>query len=172
MSSWTDILNELNRDIALDNPTDVLQWGADWFQNKLRQEVRKPTCVVAPFSSLQSGRDKVPTHPQGKPLPAIWPSTLPTSVVFRHTPSLPSPRWVPPTRLSAPQLAEPPSRQVLISQTSHCFPRLLVPLLALFLVMIAVPLVKEAVCHLAIRPSARHLIRTELMMIRPSLRTL
>ncbi|AFR92701.1 cAMP-dependent protein kinase regulator [Cryptococcus neoformans C23] len=38
MSSWTDILNDLNRDIALDNPTDVLQWGADWFQHKLRQE--------------------------------------------------------------------------------------------------------------------------------------
>ncbi|ADV19761.1 cAMP-dependent protein kinase regulator [Cryptococcus gattii E566] len=38
MSSWTDILNELNRDISLDNPTDVLQWGADWFQHRLRQE--------------------------------------------------------------------------------------------------------------------------------------
>ncbi|KAK8861453.1 hypothetical protein IAR55_002272 [Kwoniella newhampshirensis] len=37
-TSWTTILNELNRDVAKDQPKDVIQWGADWFQSKLRQE--------------------------------------------------------------------------------------------------------------------------------------
>ncbi|OCF39846.1 cAMP-dependent protein kinase regulator [Kwoniella heveanensis CBS 569] len=37
-TSWTSILNDLNRDVARDQPKDVIQWGADWFQNKLRQE--------------------------------------------------------------------------------------------------------------------------------------
>jgi cAMP-dependent protein kinase regulator len=37
--AWTDILNELNRDISRDQPNDTLQWAADWFQSKLRLEV-------------------------------------------------------------------------------------------------------------------------------------
>nr|ODN98557.1 cAMP-dependent protein kinase regulator [Cryptococcus depauperatus CBS 7855] len=37
-ASWTAILNELNRDVAREQPTDVIQWAADWFHNKLRQE--------------------------------------------------------------------------------------------------------------------------------------
>ena len=39
MSTWTEILNDLNRDNARERPTDALQWGADWFQNKLKAEV-------------------------------------------------------------------------------------------------------------------------------------
>ncbi|WRT65593.1 uncharacterized protein IL334_002538 [Kwoniella shivajii] len=41
-ASWTSILNDLNRDVARDQPKDVIQWGADWFQNKLRQERQGP----------------------------------------------------------------------------------------------------------------------------------
>ncbi|WWC60219.1 uncharacterized protein I303_102785 [Kwoniella dejecticola CBS 10117] len=37
-TTWTNILNDLNRDVARDQPKDVIQWGADWFQSKLRQE--------------------------------------------------------------------------------------------------------------------------------------
>ncbi|WVR03933.1 hypothetical protein IAU60_000932 [Kwoniella sp. DSM 27419] len=37
-TSWTTILNELNRDVARDQPKDVVQWGADWFQAKLKHE--------------------------------------------------------------------------------------------------------------------------------------
>nr|XP_019012155.1 cAMP-dependent protein kinase regulator [Kwoniella pini CBS 10737]OCF50936.1 cAMP-dependent protein kinase regulator [Kwoniella pini CBS 10737] len=37
-TTWTNILNDLNRDVARDQPKDVIQWGADWFQGKLRQE--------------------------------------------------------------------------------------------------------------------------------------
>lgn len=38
-TTWTDLLNELNRDVARDRPRDVVQWGANWFQNRLSKEV-------------------------------------------------------------------------------------------------------------------------------------
>lgn len=37
-TAWTDLLNQLNKDISQESPKDVLQWGADWFQSKLKQE--------------------------------------------------------------------------------------------------------------------------------------
>lgn len=38
-TAWTDLLNELNRDVSREQPSDHLQWGADWFQSRLRNEV-------------------------------------------------------------------------------------------------------------------------------------
>jgi len=37
--SWNDILSELNRDVSTEQPSDVVQWGADWFQARLRKDV-------------------------------------------------------------------------------------------------------------------------------------
>lgn len=39
-TSWTDLLNELNKDVAKEQPQDVVQFGADWFQARLKREVR------------------------------------------------------------------------------------------------------------------------------------
>ncbi|ODN97345.1 cAMP-dependent protein kinase regulator [Cryptococcus wingfieldii CBS 7118] len=39
---WTEILNDLNHDHARDQPADALQWGADWFHHRLRQERQGP----------------------------------------------------------------------------------------------------------------------------------
>lgn len=39
-TSWTDVLNELNRDVAREQPADAVQFGADWFQARLKREVR------------------------------------------------------------------------------------------------------------------------------------
>ncbi|ORX36483.1 cAMP dependent protein kinase regulatory subunit [Kockovaella imperatae] len=36
--SWQEILSDLNRDLARDSPSDVLQWGADWFQAQLKRD--------------------------------------------------------------------------------------------------------------------------------------
>ncbi|EIW68872.1 hypothetical protein TREMEDRAFT_44181 [Tremella mesenterica DSM 1558] len=36
--AWTDILNQLNRDVARENPQDIVQWASDWFQNRLKAE--------------------------------------------------------------------------------------------------------------------------------------
>ena len=40
MAAWVDLLNEINRDQTREKPTDAIQWAADWFQAKLKQEVR------------------------------------------------------------------------------------------------------------------------------------
>ncbi|WWC87761.1 uncharacterized protein L201_002653 [Kwoniella dendrophila CBS 6074] len=56
-TSWTSILNDLNRDVARDQPKDVIQWGADWFQNKLRQERQGQK---APLSAPPAGRKGAP----------------------------------------------------------------------------------------------------------------
>ena len=37
---WTDVLSELNHDCAREAPRDVVQWGADWFQARLKRDVR------------------------------------------------------------------------------------------------------------------------------------
>ncbi|WWD16635.1 hypothetical protein CI109_101065 [Kwoniella shandongensis] len=50
-TSWTTILNELNRDVARDQPKDVIQWGADWFQSKLRQERQGSKPFAGPSSA-------------------------------------------------------------------------------------------------------------------------
>jgi cAMP-dependent protein kinase regulator len=42
-ASWTDVLNELNRDVAKEQPQDVVQFGADWFQARLKKEVKHRT---------------------------------------------------------------------------------------------------------------------------------
>jgi hypothetical protein len=39
MASWKELLNELDRDAAKEQPEDVVQWGADWFQARLRKDV-------------------------------------------------------------------------------------------------------------------------------------
>jgi hypothetical protein len=39
MASWKELLNELDRDAAKEQPEDVIQWGADWFQARLRKDV-------------------------------------------------------------------------------------------------------------------------------------
>jgi hypothetical protein len=41
--TWTDLLNELNRDAAREQPQDVIQWGADWFQSRLKRDVSAAT---------------------------------------------------------------------------------------------------------------------------------
>lgn len=38
-AQYQSILNDLNRDVARQQPSDVLQFCADWFQDKLRDEV-------------------------------------------------------------------------------------------------------------------------------------
>ncbi|WVQ78761.1 hypothetical protein IAT38_000852 [Cryptococcus sp. DSM 104549] len=47
-ASWPTILNELNRDVARDQPDDVIQWGADWFQAKLRNERQGSAASAGP----------------------------------------------------------------------------------------------------------------------------
>jgi len=37
--SWNDLLSDLNRDVSREQPTDLVQWGADWFQARLRKDV-------------------------------------------------------------------------------------------------------------------------------------
>jgi hypothetical protein len=37
--AYTTLLNQLNRDVAQAGPDDVLQYCADWFAQKLRDEV-------------------------------------------------------------------------------------------------------------------------------------
>lgn len=36
---WSNLLQELSRDAAQAQPQDAVQWGADWFQNRLKREV-------------------------------------------------------------------------------------------------------------------------------------
>ncbi|RSH94546.1 hypothetical protein EHS25_004350 [Saitozyma podzolica] len=65
--TWTDLLNELNRDAAREQPQDVIQWGADWFQSRLKRDrvttngggKRAAPGSLGPFS--QGGGD-VPPH--------------------------------------------------------------------------------------------------------------
>ncbi|CAK9787138.1 unnamed protein product [Cutaneotrichosporon oleaginosum] len=40
-AQYQNILNDLNRDVARQQPSDILQFCADWFQDKLREEVCK-----------------------------------------------------------------------------------------------------------------------------------
>ncbi|WVQ64799.1 uncharacterized protein L199_002968 [Kwoniella botswanensis] len=56
-ASWSSILNDLNRDVARDQPKDIIQWGADWFQTKLRQERQGKQ---APLSAPPGGRKGAP----------------------------------------------------------------------------------------------------------------
>jgi hypothetical protein len=37
--SWNDLLAELNNDVQREQPSDLVQWGADWFQARLRKDV-------------------------------------------------------------------------------------------------------------------------------------
>jgi cAMP-dependent protein kinase regulator len=37
--SWNDLLSELNSDVQREQPSDLVQWGADWFQARLRKDV-------------------------------------------------------------------------------------------------------------------------------------
>ena len=37
--SWTELLNELNREVSREQPKDVVQWAADWFQARLKRDV-------------------------------------------------------------------------------------------------------------------------------------
>lgn len=39
-TTYQSILNDLNRDVARQQPEDVVQFCADWFQDRLRHEVR------------------------------------------------------------------------------------------------------------------------------------
>lgn len=36
---YNSILNDLNRDVSRESPKDILQFCADWFQDRLREEV-------------------------------------------------------------------------------------------------------------------------------------
>ena len=37
--TWTEVLQELNRAAAREQPKDAIQWGADWFQMRLKRDV-------------------------------------------------------------------------------------------------------------------------------------
>lgn len=45
--AYSAILNDLNRDVSREQPTDIIQFCADWFQDKLREEVRAQHSVLA-----------------------------------------------------------------------------------------------------------------------------
>jgi cAMP-dependent protein kinase regulator len=40
-AQYQNILNDLNRDVARQQPSDVIQFCADWFQDKLREEASR-----------------------------------------------------------------------------------------------------------------------------------
>ncbi|ORY29514.1 cyclic nucleotide-binding-like protein [Naematelia encephala] len=65
-TSWTELLNELNRDVSREQPKDVVQWGSDWFQARLKRDrmstsgtsnvplKRGPPGSLSAFSALPS----------------------------------------------------------------------------------------------------------------------
>jgi len=97
--AWTDLFNELNRAVAKEQPEDVVQWGADWFQAQLKRDVSAyPNLAAIPLNlDRDSERDISRLHPP-----------LPTEVPVGDLPDL-SPLFMPSARKALRTTPCPPS---------------------------------------------------------------
>ncbi|KAK4686892.1 cAMP-dependent protein kinase regulator, partial [Tremellales sp. Uapishka_1] len=83
MPSYSAILNDLNRDVAKEQPKDVIQFCADWFQERLRTEVsiglalsRDPE-LPSPCPSSQAHNHSQRAGTPTSPAPRKGPGNLP-----------------------------------------------------------------------------------------------